>query len=350
MVPYGTTENTFDNKDVRAEVLRELLEEFSSACSSRSNSRCVPNHQASTSIPASVSAAAPRTMNNPSDDYSAFFGELHTLLVSKRKSGQPRPLLCPPQQRHHGRRGGDQRRPPHLRLDCTGPPAAGLFRFKTTTEEVEQELREFISSRNEDLLHNQDLILKVCNQVHTLLTAQVQDAGTIHQRRRARRGCRPSRRAGRTGAANEVRGRPAVHGGIHGQREFINKWGFWGLILFVWIPFMASGVIVGSMLGTLSRMKFMRVLWAVVIGGSAACDVGLHRRWHHPLHACLQAEAMIPSPGLFSSLTFTCVQPNHAVRPSCSKTRSWTTSTPTCTPSTARRRACHGRRDPARRT
>ncbi|DAC35845.1 MAG TPA: hypothetical protein D7I05_00930, partial [Candidatus Poseidoniales archaeon] len=34
-----------------------------------------------------------------------------------------------------------------------------FFRFKTTTEEVEQELREFISTRNEDLLHSQDLIL-----------------------------------------------------------------------------------------------------------------------------------------------------------------------------------------------
>ena len=50
----------------------------------------------------------------------------------------------------------------------------------------------------------------------------------------------------------------------------INKYGFWGLIGFVWIPFMASGVIVGSMLGMLSRMKFMRVLWAVLVGGTAA--------------------------------------------------------------------------------
>ena len=54
------------------------------------------------------------------------------------------------------------------------------------------------------------------------------------------------------------------------KREMINKWGFWGLIVFVWIPFMASGVLVGAMLGLLSRMKFTRVLAATFIGGAAA--------------------------------------------------------------------------------
>ncbi|MED5349911.1 MAG: small multi-drug export protein [Candidatus Thermoplasmatota archaeon] len=54
------------------------------------------------------------------------------------------------------------------------------------------------------------------------------------------------------------------------KRDMINKYGFWGLIVFVWIPFMASGVLVGAMLGLLSRMKFMRVLWATFLGGAAA--------------------------------------------------------------------------------
>ena len=35
----------------------------------------------------------------------------------------------------------------------------------------------------------------------------------------------------------------------------VNDEGFWGLIFFVWIPFMASGVLVGAMLGLLSRMR-----------------------------------------------------------------------------------------------
>tara|TARA_B110000003_G_scaffold109691_1_gene112293 strand:+ start:141 stop:2258 length:2118 start_codon:yes stop_codon:yes gene_type:complete len=56
----------------------------------------------------------------------------------------------------------------------------------------------------------------------------------------------------------------------HSNRSKIDKYGFWGLIVFVWIPFMASGVLVGAMLGLVARMRFRRVLLACLIGGSAA--------------------------------------------------------------------------------
>ena len=39
----------------------------------------------------------------------------------------------------------------------------------------------------------------------------------------------------------------------------INKWGFWGLIVFVWIPFMAFESWY-TVFGLLSRMNFTRVL------------------------------------------------------------------------------------------
>lgn len=56
----------------------------------------------------------------------------------------------------------------------------------------------------------------------------------------------------------------------HSNRSRIDKYGFWGLIVFVWIPFMASGVLVGAMLGLVARMRFRRVLLACLVGGSAA--------------------------------------------------------------------------------
>ena len=56
----------------------------------------------------------------------------------------------------------------------------------------------------------------------------------------------------------------------YSNRSRIDKYGFWGLIVFVWIPFMASGVLVGAMLGLVARMRFRRVLLACLIGGSAA--------------------------------------------------------------------------------
>ena len=173
-----------------------------------------------------------------------------------------------------------------------------FFRFKTTTEEVEQELREFISSRNEDLLHSQDLILKVRNQVSTL--ADRSGAGRVEQSSSDdERVAAVARQDGLGGRVLQTKFvgdlLSTVEYTANEKREFINKWGFWGLILFVWIPFMASGVIVGSMLGMLSRMKFMRVLWAVVIGGSAASVTwaytadGIIRFMH-----AYKLEAMIP--------------------------------------------------------
>jgi hypothetical protein len=56
----------------------------------------------------------------------------------------------------------------------------------------------------------------------------------------------------------------------HKNRSRIDRYGFWGLIAFVWIPFMASGVLVGAMLGLVARMRFQRVLAACFIGGTAA--------------------------------------------------------------------------------
>ena len=81
----------------------------------------------------------------------------------------------------------------------------------------------------------------------------------------------------------------------HEKRDFINRWGFWGLIVFVWIPFMASGVLVGAMLGLLSRMRFTNVLIACSIGGFAASVT-----WAYTARGIIEvmeryhAEALIP--------------------------------------------------------
>ena len=56
----------------------------------------------------------------------------------------------------------------------------------------------------------------------------------------------------------------------HKNQRRIEKYGFWFLIIFVWIPFMASGVLVGAMLGLVARIPFQRVLVACLFGGTAA--------------------------------------------------------------------------------
>ncbi len=54
------------------------------------------------------------------------------------------------------------------------------------------------------------------------------------------------------------------------NRRFIDRWGFFGLLVFVWIPFLASGVLVGAMLGLVARMRSKIVITATAIGGTAA--------------------------------------------------------------------------------
>ncbi|MBG17302.1 MAG: hypothetical protein CMB77_02990 [Euryarchaeota archaeon] len=54
------------------------------------------------------------------------------------------------------------------------------------------------------------------------------------------------------------------------NRRFIDRWGFFGLLVFVWIPFLASGVLVGAMLGLVARMRSKIVIAATSIGGTAA--------------------------------------------------------------------------------
>ncbi|MCH1410860.1 MAG: small multi-drug export protein, partial [Candidatus Poseidoniaceae archaeon] len=279
MVPYGTTENTLsDNKDVRAEVLRELLEEFSLFRVFKPVQLTVrPVDHQGVDLDTGVGFGGSTADEEQPErrDYSAFFGELHTLARVEEEVRDSLDLFFA--RRNNVTMVGavvtsDDR---HIFVSTVYRPTLRLafFRFKTTTEEVEQELREFISTRNEDLLHSQDLILKVRNQVSTL--ADRSGAGRVEQSTSDdERVAAVARQDGLGGRVLQTKFvgdlLSTVEYTANEKREFINKWGFWGLILFVWIPFMASGVIVGSMLGMLSRMKFMRVLWAVVLGGSAA--------------------------------------------------------------------------------
>ena len=79
------------------------------------------------------------------------------------------------------------------------------------------------------------------------------------------------------------------------NRSRIDRYGFWGLIVFVWIPFMASGVLVGAMLGLVARMRFERVLAACFVGGTAASIT-----WAYTARGIIEvmeryhAEALIP--------------------------------------------------------
>ncbi|DAC19535.1 MAG TPA: hypothetical protein D7H90_01990, partial [Candidatus Poseidoniales archaeon] len=148
-----------------------------------------------------------------------------------------------------------------------------FFRFKRQAAEVEDELRNYISERNQDILTSQELIVKARNQISTL--ADRSGAGRVERKgNKDERIAAVARQDGFGGRMLQTKLLGDILSTVeytaNEKREMINKWGFWGLIVFVWIPFMASGVLVGAMLGLLSRMKFMRVLLATMIGGFIA--------------------------------------------------------------------------------
>ena len=131
----------------------------------------------------------------------------------------------------------------------------------------------FISERNEELLGTQELVVKTRNEVSTL--ADRSGAGRVERKSADDdRIVAIARQDGLGGRMLQTKflgdTLSTVEYMANEKREMINKWGFWGLIVFVWIPFMASGVLVGAMLGLLSRMQFMRVLIATFVGGSIA--------------------------------------------------------------------------------
>jgi len=79
------------------------------------------------------------------------------------------------------------------------------------------------------------------------------------------------------------------------NRRLIDRWGFFGLIIFVWIPFLASGVIVGAVLGLVARMRSQIVIAATLVGGVAASITWAYSaQWIIELMHKWKLEALIP--------------------------------------------------------
>jgi len=147
------------------------------------------------------------------------------------------------------------------------------FLFKPTYEHLQGDLRTQLGSDLEHLLEGRELVVSARNEKSTLGDRAV--AGRVEQGSEEHTGeAMVAKRDGIPGALlqNPFMGDilSSVEYVAHKNRKRIDKYGFWGLIVFVWIPFMASGVLVGAMLGLVARMRFQRVLAACFIGGTAA--------------------------------------------------------------------------------
>ena len=283
MIPYSNTEGTFsDSADVRSEILKEILEEFALFRVFKPVQLTVRSIGDNQAIDFETGVGVGSGMVDDQDvedqDYTAFFRDLH--MLSKVEDDVRESVK------------GYFRSNNNLDLQMATVTSEdsiifvrvaykpnqrfAFFRFKDSNSDIEKNLRKYISRENPELVGTQELIVKGRNLVSTL--ADRSGAGRIETlSSKDSKDARVAAVAKQDGLGGRVL-QTKLFGDIlstveytaNEKREMINKWGFWGLIVFVWIPFMASGVLVGAMLGLLSRMKFMRVLWATFVGGAAA--------------------------------------------------------------------------------
>lgn len=279
MVPYKNTENTLsDSKTIRDEILREVLEEFALFHVFKPvqlTVRSIGSNQAIDFDSGVGIGVGDRDEEESPENYTSFFEELHSL---SRIEDEVRDSLDLFFVRDNTLKlenaviTSDDR---IVFVSIIFKPTTrfAYFRYKRLASEVEDELRSYISERNKDLLTSQELIVKARNQVSTL--ADRSGAGRVETKGdKDERIAAVARQDGFGGRMLQTKLLGDILSTVeytaNEKREMINKWGFWGLIVFVWIPFMASGVLVGAMLGLLSRMKFMRVLMATMVGGFIA--------------------------------------------------------------------------------
>ena len=279
MVPYKNTENTLsDSKTVRDEILREVLDEFALFRVFKPvqlTVRSIGSNQAIDFDSGVGIGVGDRDDDDAPENYTSFFEELHSL---SRIEDEVRDSLDLFFVRDNTLKlenaviTSDDR---IVFVSIIFKPTTrfAYFRYKRLASEVEDELRTYISERNRDLLTSQELIVKARNQVSTL--ADRSGAGRVETKGdKDERIAAVARQDGFGGRMLQTKLLGDILSTVeytaNEKREMINKWGFWGLIVFVWIPFMASGVLVGAMLGLLSRMKFMRVLIATMVGGFIA--------------------------------------------------------------------------------
>ncbi len=283
MIPYSNTEGTFsDSADVRSEILKEVLEEFALFRVFKPvqlTVRSIGDNQAidfETGV--GVGSGMIEEGEVEDQDYTAFFRDLHML---SKVEDEVRESV-----KGFFRTNNDLNLQMatvtsedsiiFVRVAYKPNQRFAFFRFKNSNLDIEKNLRKYISRENPELVGSQELIVKGRNLVSTL--ADRSGAGRVETlSSKDSNDSRVAAVAKQDGLGGRVL-QTKLFGDIlstveytaNEKREMINKWGFWGLIVFVWIPFMASGVLVGAMLGLLSRMKFMRVLWATFVGGAIA--------------------------------------------------------------------------------
>ena len=283
IIPYITTNKTIgEATDIRARLTKDLLEEFSifgemrplqikSICLDGKNNLSNNEFILSSDLSLIVSERSPL-----SEDYSIFFsglganGKLEEEIIHVLDKWFRKHNLL-----DYGSAIIVDEESVLIRVIYTPMMKFSYFLYRKSFIDMQDDLTDFLRMNLEDLLGDRELIVSARNEKASLSDRAVAGRVEIGANQDDLVGeAMVAKQAGLTGVLlqNPFMGDilSSVEYVAHSNRSRIDKYGFWGLIVFVWIPFMASGVLVGAMLGLVARMRFRRVLLACLLGGSAA--------------------------------------------------------------------------------
>ena len=306
LVPYRTTMETHvDVQEIRGSMVTKVLDEFKEFGVMKPlhlQAKAIDSRQGvfeSLEHGLDLSVTAQGERSELVDDYSKFFETVGQLagvedraIEALKKWFNTQPIL------DRGSKVYSDDVALYIRVIYKPKQRFAFFRFKQSFAQVEADIENQLRKEMGDYLENRKLFVSARNEVQTL-----SDRAAAGRVERGDEGGKEqalvAKQDGIVGTLlqNQVMGDvlSTVEFVAHEKRSFINKWGFWGLIVFVWIPFMASGVLVGAMLGLLSRMRFTNVLLACTIGGFAASIT-----WAYTAKGIIEvmeryhAEALIP--------------------------------------------------------
>ena len=283
IIPYITTNKTIgEATDIRARLTKDLLEEFSifgemrplqikSICLDGKNNTSNNEFILSIDLSLIVSERSPL-----SEDYSIFFsglganGKLEEEIIHVLDKWFRKHNLL-----DYGSAIIVDEESVLIRVIYTPMMKFSYFLYRKSFIDMQDDLNDFLLMNLEDLLGDRELIVSARNEKASLSDRAVAGRVELGANQDDLVGeAMVAKQAGLTGVLlqNPFMGDilSSVEYVAHSNRSRIDKYGFWGLIVFVWIPFMASGVLVGAMLGLVARMRFRRVLLACLVGGSAA--------------------------------------------------------------------------------
>ena len=283
IIPYITTNKTIgEATDIRARLTKDLLEEFSifgemrplqikSICLDGKNNTSNNEFILSSDLSLIVSERSPL-----SEDYSIFFsglganGKLEEEIIHVLDKWFRKHNLL-----DYGSAIIVDEESVLIRVIYTPMMKFSYFLYRKSFIDMQDDLNDFLLMNLEDLLGDRELIVSARNEKASLSDRAVAGRVELGANQDDLVGeAMVAKQAGLTGVLlqNQFMGDilSSVEYVAHSNRSRIDKYGFWGLIVFVWIPFMASGVLVGAMLGLVARMRFRRVLLACLVGGSAA--------------------------------------------------------------------------------